>query len=54
MNTISFYGLIKPLEGKRKKRERERERGRWRGREVGRRRASLNKEALCSPPTVTD
>lgn len=50
-NTISFYGLNKPPEAKR---EWETEREMERGREVGHRRASLNKEALCSPPTVSD
>lgn len=46
LNSIIFYDLIKP--------QRQKEREQKRGREVGHTRASLNKEALCSPPTVSD
>lgn len=47
--SVLWFWLKPPLEAKR-----EGDRGRCRGSEVGHRRASLNKEALCRPPTVSD
>lgn len=45
-----FSGLIETPRGRERSGVRERERGR----EVEHTGASLNKEALCSPPTVSD